>query len=140
MPLNTLTPNIMVKDLHASMDFWCGKLGFSYAMGVDAARNFVQDYDPKADLVWCHLTLGDAALMLQRADNMPDDVAEFAGKPTGGTFTLYLQVEDLDDLHARLKDVVPTVTPLRTQFYGMKEWYIKDPDGYVVALGQQAQA
>lgn len=139
MALKSLTPNLMVKDLHASMDFWCGKLGFSFAMGVDAAHSFLQAYDPSADLVWAQLARDGVELMLQRADNLPGDVPEFAGRPTGGTITLYLQVDDLEALHARLHDAVPTVTPLRTQFYGMREWYIRDPDGYVVTLGQQAQ-
>jgi uncharacterized glyoxalase superfamily protein PhnB len=37
-------------------------------------------------------------------------------------------------LHDRLKPSVKIVMPLVTQFYGMREFAIEDPDGYVITF------
>jgi uncharacterized glyoxalase superfamily protein PhnB len=51
-----------------------------------------------------------------------------------------LQAEDIasgiDALFAAVKDRAPVEMPLTDQFYGMREFTIKDPDGYVVIFAQ----
>ena len=59
----------------------------------------------------------------------------FGGKPIGATGTLYIEVEGVDALHDRLKSTVKIVMPIATQFYGMREFAIEDPDGYVLTFG-----
>jgi uncharacterized glyoxalase superfamily protein PhnB len=77
-------------------------------------------------------------IMVQRRDSISEELPRFADAPTGGGFTLYVQVEGLDALHARLKDALTTVKDLHTTFYGMREWYVADPDGVMVCLAEQA--
>ena len=56
----------------------------------------------------------------------------------GGLHTLYLHTDALDALHERIRPLVTQVKAPHVTVYGMREWYIQDPDGYVVCLGQQA--
>ena len=58
----------------------------------------------------------------------------FGGKPIGATGTLFIEVEGVDALHDRLKPTVKIVMPIVTQFYGMREFAIEDPDGYVITF------
>jgi len=50
---------------------------------------------------------------------------------------MYIEVEGVDALHDRLKANVPIVMPIATQFYGMREFAIQDPDGYVITFAQR---
>jgi len=62
----------------------------------------------------------------------------FAGRPIGATGTLFIEMGGgVDALHDRLKPAVKIVMPLVTQFYGMREFAIEDPDGYVITLAER---
>jgi len=142
MPIQSLAPNLMVEDISRSADFWCGLLGFTFAGGVDTEHDFHKERhvpeDDRPDLIWAQFVSNKAEVMVQRRDSLASELPLFADMPTGASASLYLGVDDLDALHARLKDAVPTVRDLQTAFYGMREWYIRDPDGYVVCLAQPA--
>ena len=43
----------------------------------------------------------------------------------------------IDALHDRIKDRVKIVMPIVTQFYGMREFAIEDPDGYVITFAER---
>ena len=63
----------------------------------------------------------------------------FGGKPIGATGTIFIEVEGVDALHDRLKPNVKIVMPIVTQFYGMREFAIEDPDGYVITFAERVQ-
>ena len=46
-------------------------------------------------------------------------------------------VDGVDALHDRLKSTVKIVMPIVTQFYGMREFAIEDPDGYVITFAER---
>jgi uncharacterized glyoxalase superfamily protein PhnB len=49
-------------------------------------------------------------------------------------------VEDIAGLHADLKDRVTIVMPLERKWYGVTEFAITDPDGYVITFAEHTQA
>jgi uncharacterized glyoxalase superfamily protein PhnB len=53
---------------------------------------------------------------------------------------VYLEVDGLDELFAAVKDRVEIVLDLRTTFYGMREAWIRDCNGYVLTLAEAAEA
>ena len=61
----------------------------------------------------------------------------FGGKPIGATGTMFIEVEGVDALHDRLKASVKIVMPIVTQFYGLREFAIEDPDGYVITFAER---
>ena len=50
---------------------------------------------------------------------------------------MFIEVEGVDALHDRLKPAVKIVMPLETKFYGMREFAIEDPDGYVITFAER---
>ncbi|PYR09556.1 MAG: hypothetical protein DMF99_14775 [Acidobacteria bacterium] len=54
---------------------------------------------------------------------------------------LFIEVEEVDPLHERLKSKpnVTIVMPIVTQWYGMREFAIADPDGYVITFAQRVE-
>lgn len=47
---------------------------------------------------------------------------------------MYFRVDDVDAVLERLGDV-EVVKPIAQTWYGMREVWVRDPDGYVVTIG-----
>jgi len=64
-------------------------------------------------------------------------------KATANNISAYIWVEDLDALWAELEPkLLPLgdkrVRPPFTQDYGMREFHVKDPDGFLIFFGEDA--
>jgi len=134
--MEKIVANLMVTNMRESLRFYCDLLGFTLNMGVDAAHNTFTDGVIRDELIFATLTNGSAELMLQRRDSFADDVPVFSADVTpAGTFTLYIRGVSADALASRLPESVAIVKGPDTTWYGMRELYIRDPDGYVLAFG-----
>jgi len=127
MTYQKLTPNLVVADVARSVAFYRDVLGFGLAMSVPEQAPYVFA-GMQQDAVEIFLNDRKAA-----AEEMPDLVKA----PLGGTLTLYIEVSDVDGLFGRIAPHVRVVSPLRTQFYGMREFAAADPDGYVLTFAQR---
>jgi lactoylglutathione lyase len=123
-----LTPNLLVSNLERSLAFYVDTLGFERGMTVPDAPPFV----------FASVTSEPVEIFLNDAATAVKEYPAFAGKPIGATGTLYIEVEGVDALHDRIKSTVKIVMPIATQFYGMREFGIEDPDGYVLTFGERA--
>lgn len=56
-----------------------------------------------------------------------------------GPTYLYVEVDNLDALVAAMKDA-PLVMPVRTAFYGMKEFAVQDPGGHFFTFAEPVAA
>lgn len=135
----TLTPNLMSENVNASIEFYCNRLGFTYLNGMLAnSEQCAAEYSAKAPLQWAMLSHSGAMLMLQERSSIAGDYSAFAEMPVAASAAFYLEVEDLDKLLAGLGNEVEIVVPDRTTFYGMREVWIRDNNGYVITLAQKA--
>jgi uncharacterized glyoxalase superfamily protein PhnB len=116
MTLQGPTPVLYTKDFDATLAFYCGVLGFACAARTDG---------------WASLELGDARLML----SLPNAHEPFT-KPNF-TGSLYFRCEGVDALWARLRDRAPVVYPIESFDYGMREFAIRDVNGYVLQFGEE---
>jgi uncharacterized glyoxalase superfamily protein PhnB len=122
-----LTPNLLVANVERSLAFYVDTLGFARGMTVP-------DESP---LVFASVTSGAVEIFLNDAATAVKDYPAFAGRPLGATGTMFIEVEGVDALHDRLKASVKIVMPIVTQFYGLREFAIEDPDGYVITLAER---
>ena len=80
-------------------------------------------------------------LLLKVRSYTPDAGEVFVGgRPLGATGTLFIELSGtntIDALHDRLRPSAHVVMPLVTQFYGLREFAIEDPDGYVITFAQR---
>jgi uncharacterized glyoxalase superfamily protein PhnB len=126
------------KDMSASVAFYKDKLGF----------RMKESFPEQGTPMWCNMVLDGQSVMLGAAMD-PDSVEgmcagdaeatplyrraaeRFKQHPAGVGMTIYLQVDDVDEFDAeiRAKGVKPPLTP-RSQFYGIRELHVEDPDGY----------
>jgi uncharacterized glyoxalase superfamily protein PhnB len=128
MKLTGLTPNLVTNDMNQSLAFYRDVLGFSVSQTVPDASPFV--------FAW--LERDGVRVFLNDADTVRKDLPD-AGSLTVGQsgVTMFIALEGIADLWADLKDRVPVVMPLKDQWYGMTEFTIMDPDGYVITFAER---
>ena len=123
--LKKLWCNMMVADVNKAIEFYADVLGFQHD------RNKV--------LVYALIKNGDIELMLQEQKSLRENVPAFADSADiSSSAVLYFEVDDLVTLADRLKTQCEVVRDLHDTFYGMKEIYVKDLNGYVLGFAQRA--
>ena len=125
-----LTPNLLVASVERSLAFYVETLGFQRGMTVPDASPFV----------FASVTGGPVEIFFNDAAGAIQEYPGFAGKPIGATGTLFIEVKGVDALHDRLKPNVKVVMPIENKFYGMREFAIEDPDGYVITFAERVGA
>lgn len=131
-----MTPNLMVLDVGRSIRFYRDVIGADIAFVVDADQQTDMDGGIPANAMFASLRVGDGEMMLQDRQSLAEDAPMVTDETeSGGSFTLYFRVDDVDGVVAKLPDGTETVKPLQTTWYGMKEIWVRDPDGYVITIG-----
>ena len=60
-----------------------------------------------------------------------------ANPPGGNHVSIYIFVHDIDAVYQELQQAGADIaTPLDTRDYGMRDFDVKDPDGYLISFGQ----
>lgn len=135
----TLTPNLMTDDVNASVEFYRDRLGFQFQLGLPFDTEIpLNEFSADTPLQFAILNREGAALMLQARTSLAEECVLFADIPVAASTVYYLEVQDLDKLLAGLGDGVETVLQERVTFYGMREVWVRDNNGYVVALAQKS--
>ena len=122
-----LTPNLIVANVERSLAFYIDTLGFERGLTVPEESPFV----------FASATSGAVEIFFNDAATAVQEYPAFAGKPIGATGTMFVEMQGVDALHERIKTKVNVVIPLETKFYGMREFAIADPDGYVITFAER---
>jgi lactoylglutathione lyase len=126
---NKLTPNLIVGNVERSLAFYVDTLGFERGMTVPE----------ESPLLFGSVTSGPIEIFFNDAAAAVKEYPGFDGKPLGATGTLFIEVDGVDALHDRLKPSVKVLMPIMTKFYGMREFAIEDPDGYVITFAERVE-
>ena len=119
-------PLLQVFDMPTSLRFYRDVLGFTVAGSSG----------PGDEVGWVLLRQGATELMLNTAyddgerPGAPDPARVAAHADTG----LFIACEDLDAAYASLVSKGVKANPPAVAPYGMKQLYVKDPDGYEVCF------
>jgi uncharacterized glyoxalase superfamily protein PhnB len=109
----SVSPMLQSGDLQRTIDWYESVLGFR-CIGREEA--------------WCRLERDRVMLMFMRNDHM--------GAPHA-TATQYIYLHDLDAFWNSIKDKVTAQWGPEKMPYGMMEFAIKDPDGYLLSFGEE---
>lgn len=137
--LISLKPNFMVTDVRASVRFYCDVLGFNFVMWVGQEDALAAQDDTDSTLRFAVVESGGHEIFLQSRESLAQDIPAFNDQtPIGASMTLYLECPDLDAMYQKIKNDVTIIKEPSQTWYGMKEFYIRDQDGYILAFGQKA--
>ncbi|MEO1403621.1 MAG: VOC family protein [Cyanobacteria bacterium J06635_1] len=122
MKLGAISPMLEVSDLQETIDYYENILGFEL-------QGTWPDQGPAQ---WAALKAGQVTLMFVTQ-------ARSATRPPTLTGQLYCYPPDVDALWDELKDKVDIAWPLDNMSYGMREFAIRDCNGYVITFGQDIE-
>jgi lactoylglutathione lyase len=132
MNFTDVTPNLLVSDIDRSASFYRDVLGFSVVTTVPDQSPFV--------FVW--VQRGGVSVFLNARERAQEDLPLW-GSRSAGAMSLFMILEaantadGIDALYQSLEPQATIVMPIKDQFYGMREFGIQDPDGYVIFFAQR---
>jgi len=106
-----------VPDVDATAD-WYASIGFTILTKAD-------DGD---ETTWASLAFGETRVMLS--------VGGTAGTGKRRDADLYLTVDDVEERYQDLRARVEVIEPIYDAFYGMREFIIRDINGFWITFGQ----
>ena len=130
MNVKRITPVLLVKEIESLIPFWVDRLGFAKTVEVPDGSK----------LGFVIFQKGSVEVMYQTYASVEKDAppAMSAEARKGPTY-LYLEVDNLDAVVHSMK-AARLVMPVRTAFYGMKEFAVQDPGGHFITFAEPVAA
>ena len=91
----------------------------------------------QSPFVFASVTSGPVEIFFNAPEAAAKDIASLDRRPIGLSGTLFIEVTQIEALHEELKSKTKVVMPFVVQWYGMKEFAIADPDGYIVTFAER---
>ena len=108
-------------NVQATIDFYINTLGFELENSLR---------DEEGIITWASLRSGGAVIMFRLPNEHMDERAPAL------TGSLYFRTGNVTQLWERLKDSTDVLYPLEDFDYNMREFAIRDCNGYVLNFGQ----
>ncbi len=121
----TITTNIMVKNVKETVKFYEEKLGFTKVLSVPEEGEILN---------FAILNKDKISIMLQEQENLISEYPTLKTDEIVPTFTLFITVDDVLSVYNELKDKVKVAKELHKTFYGKDEIAIFDNNGNVLTI------
>ena len=126
MKIKEIVPELVVKSLPRSIEFYKSKLGFT-----------VDEIAPNENLPkWAHLSNNNFNIMMQEYDEAKEEIPSLSSK-ISSTILIVIKLElkdDVRDLYKSIKGESEISMNIRETDYGTIEFGLKDPDGYILLI------
>lgn len=122
--MESLSPNIFVKDINATIEFY-SLLGFQTVATVP----------DEGDLVWAMMACGNVSFMFQTFSSLGDELPEIT-RTEGGSLLLYIKTTGIRKLFDEIQGKVTILKGLEKTFYGATEFSLLDINGYVLTFAE----
>lgn len=124
--LESLTPNIMVKDVNATLDYYSIKLGFKLI-----------DTNPESgQYEWGYVMLDSVGFMFQEEKSLKKEYKEIETMYVGGALTFYIRIKNIHNYYSDIADKAVIVKPMNKTFYGTNEFAIMDINGFILTFSE----
>ncbi len=132
--MKSLTPNMAVKNIKETVAYYQQYFGFVLQMAVSEDKASIgPELLKEKEYIWATVVCGEVSLMFQRVDSIKEDVGDFF-ELLGASATFYIKVDDVNALYESVRNEVEVVKALETTWYGQREFYVRDCNGYVLAF------
>ena len=128
MKVQKLTPNLIVRDVAASMAFYQTVLGLEPAIKVP-------DEPP---YVFVSVSNGSVEIFFNDQKAVAADYPPLGARPIEGSLTQFIEVEGIQEVMAAVQKAgARIVMPVKDQFYGMREFAFEDPEGWIITIAER---
>jgi uncharacterized glyoxalase superfamily protein PhnB len=140
MKVNTLTPNLAVTDIRKTVRFYCENLGFELVMAVPVTQDGIeQQLSDGKKYVYAMLKKDSIELMIQRIDTFQEDIVMAGQQDIGASVSFYMQGKGIETFYAELKNKNIQMSEIKHTWYGIKEFYIQDNNGYILGFAEETE-
>lgn len=121
----TITTNIMVKNVKETITFYEEKLGFKKILSVP---------EQGEKLNFAIINKDKISIMFQEQENLINEYPTLKTEEIIPTFTLFITVNDVVTMYNELKNKVKLAKELHKTFYGKDEFAIYDNNGNILTI------
>lgn len=122
--METVSPNIFVNDIHATVAFY-QDLGFTVVTAVPDQKN----------PIFVMMTCGSVTFMFQTFTSI-ENALPIVSRTNGGSLLLYIKVKNIRALFEKVNGTVTVLQGLEKTFYGATEFSIADNNNYVLTFAE----
>ncbi|WP_335955720.1 VOC family protein [Acinetobacter guillouiae] len=138
MKICKISPNFEVTDIKKTTVFYTENLGFNLIMAVPESQDGIdQTFLENKEYVYALVQRDNVEFMFQRSDTFKNDVVFSKGLAIGATVFFYMEIEGINEFYLALKHKNLQLTELKTTWYGMQEFYLKDLNGYILGFAEK---
>lgn len=135
--MKSLSPNLAVRNIQESVNYYQKNFDFELKMLVDSTKeDFELVFKDNKEYIWAMIQKDDVSIMLQSQESIKEDFGQFY-ENIGASMTFYIEDDDTEKIYERIKDNVEVIKPLFSTWYGNKEFYIKDCNGYILCFASK---
>ncbi len=121
----TITTNIMVKNVKETIKFYEEKLGFQKILIVPEEGEILN---------FAILNKDKISIMLQEQKSLVEEYPTLKTNEIVPTFTLFITVDNVSSVYNELKEKVKVAKELHKTFYGKDEFAIFDNNGNILTI------
>ncbi len=121
----SITANIMVKNVKETVKFYEEKLGFQKVLSVP---------EEGEKLNFAIVNKDKISIMFQEQENLIEEYSSLKADEIIPTFTLFITVKNVSLLYEELKNKVQIAKELHQTFYGKDEFAIFDNNGNILTI------
>lgn len=121
----TITTNIMVKNVKETIKFYEGKLGFQKILSVPEEGEILN---------FAILNKDKISIMIQEQKNLIEEYSTLKTDEIVPTFTLFITVDNVLAVYNEVKNKVKIAKELHKTFYGKDEFAIFDNNGNILTI------
>lgn len=127
MKLTKLTPNLIVRNVEASLNFYREVLGLEKVMSVPEQSPYV----------FASVSNGSVEIFFNDQKTVAAEYPRLAGQ-IGASLTLYIETDNLQGIFDRVQKAGAKISmPITDQFYGIREFAFEDVDSYTITIAQR---
>jgi len=123
----SLSPNVIVDNVNQAVKYYTEILCFTFITSVPETGTFN----------WAMVQRDGVTLMFQSLPSLQEDMPELKIMAKGSLGTFFIKVKGIDAYYESLKNKVELGHDMRTTFYGMKEFTVKDLNGYFLTFAEE---
>ena len=132
--MKSMIVNLAVNDIASTIIYYRENFDFELQMLVDESKTiFDTEIKKELNYIWAMIKKDGVSIMLQSIESLKEDIGVFFDN-ISASLTLYIEVENVDELYLKIKDKVSIYKEIDTTWYGQKEFYIKDINGYILGF------
>ena len=133
-----MTPNFSVEDVAKTIEFYQNSLGFSLKMlrrmDMDTIEFSLVEFE---EYSYGIVSRDDVHIMFVQEEVFKENIPVEEADIKQASVLFYIDLEGVDELYDDFKKKdIEFVKEMTTTWYGRREFYIKDCNGYILAFGE----